>query len=209
MNNKAIILLSGGVDSATVLAIARANNHICYCLSFDYGQKHRVELLAAKRVAKAQGAIEHRVIDIDNQVLLGSALIDPTLAVPREATQGIAATYVPARNTIFLAYALGWAESLGADSIYIGANAQDRAGYPDCRPEYLRAFERMTFFGNRGVRICAPLIGLDKPSIIRKGLALGVDYALTHSCYDPIGDAPCTQCDACRLREQGFADVRG
>ena len=216
---RAVVLLSGGLDSATCLAIAREAGHVCYCLSFDYGQRHRVELRSAERLAGALGAAEHRVIPLDMAGIGGSALTDPSLAVPErgpereaeEETEGIPLTYVPARNTVFLAYALAWAEVLEAEAIFIGVNALDYSGYPDCRPEFINAFQRMAYLATRmGVeerkpRIEAPLLELSKADIIRRGAALGVDYGLTVSCYqaDPEGRA-CGRCDSCRFRRRGF-----
>jgi 7-cyano-7-deazaguanine synthase len=208
---RAVVLVSGGLDSATVLAIARAAGHECYALSFDYGQRHRIELEAAKRVAGAQGAREHRTMRIDLAGIGGSALTDPAIAVPTEASSGIPVTYVPARNTVFLALALGWAEVLGALDIYVGVNAIDYSGYPDCRPEFIAAFERLanlaTRLGVEGQRftIRTPLIELSKADIIRRGTALGVDYRLTISCYQPdAAGRACGRCDSCRLRRAGF-----
>ena len=207
----AIVLLSGGLDSATTLAIARTAGHACHALSFDYGQRHRIELEAARRVAAALGAVEHRVMKIDTAGIGGSALTDLSIAVPEAPTAGIPVTYVPARNTVFLALALGWAEVLGARDIWIGVNAVDYSGYPDCRPEFIAAFEALADLATRaGVegehfRVRAPLIELSKAEIVRRGVALGVDYGLTVSCYqpDPAGRA-CGRCDSCRLRRAGF-----
>ncbi len=211
---RAVVLVSGGLDSATVLAIAAADGRECYALSFDYGQRHRVELAAAERVAMALGAREHRTMRIDFAGIGGSALTDPAIAVPEEASTGIPVTYVPARNTVFLALALGWAEVLGAREIYVGVNAVDYSGYPDCRPEFIAAFERLANLATRaGVEgssfaIRAPLIELSKAEIIGRGTALGVDYALTVSCYQPDGAGrACGRCDSCRLRRAGFAAV--
>jgi len=209
----AIVLLSGGLDSATTLAIARHEGFACHCLSFRYGQRHAVELAAAARVAAALGATEHRVISIDLAAFGGSALTDPAQAVPRGGnTDAIPATYVPARNTIFLAYALAWAEVQGAQDIFLGVNAVDYSGYPDCRPEYIAAFERLAGLATRSgvegrpVRIHVPLIDRTKAEIIRLGMELGVDYRLTHSCYDPdTAGRACGACDSCRLRRDGFA----
>jgi 7-cyano-7-deazaguanine synthase len=205
------VLVSGGLDSATVLAIARERGHRCHALSFDYGQRHRAELDAARRVAAAQGAVEHRVLAMPIGQFGHSALTDPAIAVPEQPTAAIPVTYVPARNTIFLACALGHAEVIGARDIYIGVNAVDYSGYPDCRPEFIAAFERVanlatkTAVEGRHLRIHAPLIGLSKAEIIRRGIALGVDYAMTVSCYqaDDAGRA-CGRCDSCRLRRAGF-----
>ena len=209
---KAVVLLSGGLDSATTLAIARDERFDCYCLSVDYGQRHRAELAAAARVAQAQGAAGHRVIKLDLAAFGGSALTDKNIAVPVDGVkEGIPVTYVPARNTILLSLALAWAEVLGAHDIFFGANAVDYSGYPDCRPEYMRAFEAMANLatkaaveGNR-LTLHTPIIALTKAAIITRGLALGVDYALTVSCYqaDDEGSA-CGSCDSCRLRRAGF-----
>lgn len=208
----AIVLVSGGLDSATVLAMARDRGFDCHALTMDYGQRHRVELQAAERVARALGAVEHRVVAVDLAWVTGSALTDPTVAVPHDQTEGIPVTYVPARNTLFLSFALAWAEVLGAVDIFIGANAVDYSGYPDCRPEYIEAFQRLANLATkRGVergdlRVHAPLIAMSKADIIRTGLGLGVDYALTQSCYDPgLDGRPCGTCDSCRLRARGFA----
>lgn len=210
---EAVVLVSGGLDSATVLAIARAEGYACHCLSLDYGQRHRAELDAAARVAAAQGAAAHRVVRVDLGAFGGSALTDTAIAVPVDgASTGIPVTYVPARNTILLALALAWAEVLGARHLFFGANAVDYSGYPDCRPEYVRAFEALANLATRaaveGARFTlhAPIIDLAKADIIRRGAALGVDYALTVSCYqaDAAGRA-CGACDSCRLRRAGFA----
>jgi 7-cyano-7-deazaguanine synthase len=213
MRVKAIVLLSGGLDSATVLAIARNQHFEPYCLSFDYGQRHRAELYAAERVAKAQGAAAHRIATLDLKAFGGSALTDARIAVPTDGVEPdtIPVTYVPARNTVMLSYALAWAEVLGARDIFIGVNAVDYSGYPDCRPAYIAAFETManlaTKAGVEGARLTirTPLIDLSKADIIRTGTALGVDYGLTVSCYqaDDEGRA-CGVCDACRLRRAGF-----
>jgi 7-cyano-7-deazaguanine synthase len=209
---RAVVLLSGGLDSATLLAIGRAEGRECYALSFDYGQRHRVELEAAARIAAALGAREHRTMRIDFAGIGGSALTDPAIAVPEETAPGIPVTYVPARNTVFLALALGWAEVLGAREIHVGVNAVDYSGYPDCRPEFIAAFERLAKLATKaGVEggsfvIRAPLIELSKAEIIARGGALGVDYALTVSCYQPDGAGrACGRCDSCRLRRTGFA----
>jgi 7-cyano-7-deazaguanine synthase len=210
-HSPAVVLVSGGLDSATALAAALAAGHRCYALSFDYGQRHRSELAAAARVAADLGAVDHRVMTIDTAGIGGSALTDETVAVPETPTSGIPVTYVPARNTVFLALALGWAEVLAADSIYIGVNAVDYSGYPDCRPEYIAAFQAMANLATKagveghGCRIETPLIDLTKAEIIRLGTRLGVDYALTVSCYqaDAEGRA-CGRCDSCRLRRAGF-----
>jgi 7-cyano-7-deazaguanine synthase len=209
----AVVLLSGGLDSATCLAIARSQGFDCYCLSFDYGQRHRAELKAAERVAKALGAAEHRILRLDLAQFGGSALTDTRIAVPTEGVQpGIPVTYVPARNTIMLSLALAWAEVLGSRDIFVGVNAVDYSGYPDCRPDYIAAFETManlaTRAGVEGARLTihTPLIELSKADIIRKGVELGVDYALTVSCYRADADGhACGVCDSCRLRAEGFA----
>jgi len=211
---KAVVLLSGGMDSATVLAIAREQGYETYALSFRYGQRHSAELEAAARLAEELGAAEHKVIDLDLSSIGGSALTDPAIAVPDSPGEGIPVTYVPARNTVFLSIALGWAEVLGSQAIFIGVNAVDYSGYPDCRPEFIRAYETManlaTRAGVEGLRlnIHTPLIDLSKADIIRRGQALGLDYRLTVSCYnaDEQGKA-CGVCDACRLRGKGFEDA--
>lgn len=207
----AVVLLSGGLDSATVLAMARAQGYDCYALSVDYGQRHHSELAAAQRVAQTSGAREHRVVNIDLTGFGGSALTDNNIAVPQQPSAGIPMTYVPARNTIMLSLALAWAEVLDAQDIFIGINAVDYSGYPDCRPEYVEAFERMANLATRAaveghkLTIHAPLLRLSKAEIIRQGVALGVDYAQTVSCYqaDSAGRA-CGSCDSCRLRHAGF-----
>ncbi|MBP9592880.1 MAG: 7-cyano-7-deazaguanine synthase QueC [Steroidobacteraceae bacterium] len=208
----AVVLLSGGLDSATCLAVARADGFRCHALSFDYGQRHAAELSAAARVAMVLGAVGHRVMRIDLAAFGGSALTDPQLVVPEAPTAGIPITYVPARNTVFLALALAWSEVLGAKDIYIGVNAVDYSGYPDCRPGFIAAFEAMANVATRAgvegtarLRVRAPLIDSSKAEIIRRGTALGVDYSLTVSCYqaDDSG-AACGRCDACRLRRAGF-----
>jgi len=211
---KAIVLVSGGLDSATALAVARSEVDACYALTVDYGQRHRQELEAARRVAAALGVAEHRIARFDLSWIGGSALTDPSIDVPQQPSEGIPVTYVPARNTVFLALALGWAEVLEAEAIYIGANAVDYSGYPDCRPEYLEAFRRLAALATRaGVEgrptdIRAPLVDLPKAEIIRTGVRLGVDYSLTLSCYDPDAEGrACGRCDACRLRAQGFRDA--
>ena len=211
---KAVILLSGGLDSATVLALARAQGLTCYTLSFDYGQRHRAELAAAVRVSRHLGALEHREMEIPIGALGGSALTDADIDVPEDGGDGIPVTYVPARNTVFLSLALAWAEVLSADSISIGVNAVDYSGYPDCRPEFIEAFQSLAALATkqgvegRPVTIEAPLVALTKAEIIRQGMAAGVDYAQTVSCYraDEQGRA-CGHCDACRLRRQGFIDA--
>ncbi len=211
---KAVVLLSGGLDSATVLAIAREQGYACHALSFDYGQRHDAELLASKRVAQALGVVEHKILSLDLGSIGGSALTDMSIDVPNEASEGIPVTYVPARNTVFLSLALGWAEVLEARNIFIGVNAVDYSGYPDCRPEFIRAFEHLANLATKaGVegesfRIQAPLIQMSKAEIIRAGTALGLDYGLTLSCYqaDEQGRA-CGNCDSCRLRAQGFEEA--
>lgn len=209
----AVVLLSGGLDSATCVALARSQGFDCYCLSFDYGQRHCAELDAARRVASALGAVEHRVINFGLAQFGGSALTDTSIAVPTDGVQpGIPVTYVPARNTIMLSLALAWAEVLGSRDIFVGVNAVDYSGYPDCRPEYIAAFEKManlaTKAGVEGVKLSihAPLIDLSKAQIIQTGIALGVDYGLTVSCYQADADGrACGECDSCRLRAEGFA----
>ena len=209
----AVVLVSGGLDSATCLAIARAEGFACHALSFAYGQRHEAELAAARRVATALGAVQHRVMTIDLAAFGGSALTDPSIAVPETPSGGIPVTYVPARNTIFLSMALAWSEVLGAHDIFIGVNAVDYSGYPDCRPEFIESFERMANLATRAgvedatrLRIRAPLIAMSKAEIIQRGRVLGVDYGLTVSCYqaDAQGRA-CGACDSCRLRRDGFA----
>ncbi|MEO7725834.1 MAG: 7-cyano-7-deazaguanine synthase QueC [Burkholderiales bacterium] len=208
----AVVLLSGGLDSATVLAIAREAGYDCYCLSIDYGQRHRAELAAAARVAKALQAREHRVTTLDLAAFGGSALTDTSIAVPTGGiADGIPVTYVPARNTILLSLALAWAEVLAARDIFFGANAVDYSGYPDCRPEYMRAFAAMANLATKAavegapLTLHTPIIDLTKSDIIRRGLTLGVDYALTVSCYQADADGrACGVCDSCRLRKTGF-----
>ena len=209
---KAVVLLSGGLDSATVLAIAKSQGYACYCLSLDYHQRHIAELEAAKRVALALGAAEHRIVQFDMGGFGGSALTDSRIAVPETPSEGIPVTYVPARNTIMLSLSLAWAEVLGAQDIFIGVNALDYSGYPDCRKEYVEAFQRMANLATKSaiegkpLTVHAPLIDLNKAEIIRCGHALGVDYGLTVSCYqaDSAGRA-CGVCDSCRFRQAGFA----
>ena len=210
MTRRAVVLLSGGMDSATVLAIARADGCECHCLTLDYGQRHRAELAAAARVAAALGAAGHRVVDL-NARFGGSALTDSRIAVPEAPSQGIPATYVPARNTILLALALAWAEVLEAGDLYFGANAVDYSGYPDCRPEFMRAFEALANLATkaavegRKLTLHTPIIDLSKADIVRRGVALGVDFALTVSCYQATEDGlACGRCDACRIRRAGF-----
>lgn len=209
---RAVVLVSGGLDSATALAMARAAGFACHALSFDYGQRHRCELAAAERVARSLGAVEHRTFPLDLRQFGGSALTDDAIAVPEAPGEGIPVTYVPARNTVFLSLALAWAEVLGAGDIFIGVNAVDYSGYPDCRPEFIAAFEQManlaTRAGVEGKRLTvhAPLIDMSKAEIIRTGTALGVDYGQTLSCYNPDGAGrACGLCDSCRLRAAGFA----
>ncbi|MCY1408469.1 7-cyano-7-deazaguanine synthase [compost metagenome] len=209
---KAVILLSGGLDSATVVAMAKAEGYQCYSMGFDYGQRHRAELQAAERVARQLGVVEHKVIGLNLNGIGGSALTDSSIDVPEAPSEGIPVTYVPARNTVFLSLALGWAEVLGARDIFIGVNAVDYSGYPDCRPEFVEVFERLANLATKagvesdGFRIQAPLQHLSKAQIIQAGLARGVDYSLTVSCYqaDDEGRA-CGKCDSCRLRAEGFA----
>ncbi|MFA5370539.1 MAG: 7-cyano-7-deazaguanine synthase QueC [Sideroxydans sp.] len=208
---RAVVLLSGGLDSATVLAMARARGFQCYALNVDYGQRHHAELAAAQRVANTLGAIEHRVIRVDLTAFGGSALTDNRIAVPEQASSGIPLTYVPARNTIMLSLALAWAEVLQAQDIFIGVNAVDYSGYPDCRPAFITAFEEMANLATKAavegnqLKLHAPLIDLSKAEIIRQGMQLGIDYAMTVSCYqaDEQGQA-CGRCDSCRLRREGF-----
>lgn len=216
---RAVCLVSGGLDSATSLACTRRDGFEAYALSFDYGQRHKVELEAAKRVARALGAARHEITRIDLRLFGGSALTGE-IEVPKhraaaEMSRGIPVTYVPARNTIFLSFALAWAEVLGASDIYLGVNAVDYSGYPDCRPEYIEAFRRMANLatkagveGSMALNIHTPLIALSKAEIIRLGVSLGVDYSLTHSCYDPDpAGLACGECDSCRLRLAGFAEA--
>ncbi|WP_062270361.1 7-cyano-7-deazaguanine synthase QueC [Endozoicomonas arenosclerae] len=214
MTKKAVILLSGGLDSTTVLAIARDQGYECYTVSFDYGQRHRSELEASVRVSRALGAKDHKTLKLDLRDLGGSALTDDDIDVPEDLGEGIPVTYVPARNTVFLSLALGWAEILGARDIFIGANDVDYSGYPDCRPEYLEAFEKMANLATKaGVegdhfRIQAPLLKLTKAEIVQEGDRLGVDYGITVSCYqaDDQGRA-CGVCDSCRYRKKGFEEA--
>ena len=209
---RAIVLLSGGLDSATVLAIARSQQYECYALSVEYGQRHRAELEAARRIAAALGAHEHRTMRVDLAGIGGSALTDAKMAVPEALAPGIPVTYVPARNTLFLSLALGWAEVIGAGDIFVGVNAVDYSGYPDCRPAFIKAFEQLaevaTKTGVEGGRfqIHAPLIQMSKADIIRAGSGLGVDFGATVSCYQATADGrACAKCDSCRLRAAGFA----
>jgi 7-cyano-7-deazaguanine synthase len=211
MMKRAVVLLSGGLDSATVLAMARAQGFECFALSVDYGQRHHAELAAAKQVSQALGAREHRVVSIDLTGFGGSALTDASIAVPEQASSGIPITYVPARNTIMLSLALAWAEVLHAQHIFFGVNAVDYSGYPDCRPEYVESFERMANLATQAavegkpLTLHAPLLHFSKAEIIREGVKLGVDYGMTVSCYqaDEQGQA-CGLCDSCRLRREGF-----
>lgn len=209
---RAVILVSGGLDSATTLAIAREQGFECYALSFDYGQRHRCELTASDVVAESLGAAEHRTLSLDLRQFGGSALTDDAIDVPDSGGEGIPVTYVPARNTVFLSLALAWAEVLEARDIFIGVNAVDYSGYPDCRPEFIQAFERMANLATKAgveghpVTIHAPLIELSKAEIIQAGTRLGVDYAQTVSCYNPTPEGlACGRCDSCRLRAEGFA----
>ncbi|MEU8800768.1 7-cyano-7-deazaguanine synthase QueC [Spirillospora sp. NPDC048819] len=216
---KAVVLLSGGLDSTTVLAIAREEGYETYALSFRYGQRHTEELNAADKVSRELGAAEHVIADINLAVFGGSALTDESLDVPRhddvsELGDGIPITYVPARNTVFLSFALAWAETLTSSDVFIGVNALDYSGYPDCRPEYIEAYERMANLatkagveGTQKLKIHTPLIDLTKAQTIERGLALGVDYNWTHSCYDPIDGRACETCDSCLLRSRGFAEL--
>ncbi|MGB5716128.1 MAG: 7-cyano-7-deazaguanine synthase QueC [Gammaproteobacteria bacterium] len=208
---KAVVLLSGGLDSITALALAQEQGFDCYALSLDYGQRHTAELAAAQRLADAAGVREHKVIQLGLGDVGGSALTDNAIDVPDHATSGIPVTYVPARNTVFLSLALGWAEVLGAWDLFIGVNAVDYSGYPDCRPEFIAAFERLANLATRGgveggkFTVHAPLINLSKADIIREGIRLGIDYAKTVSCYSADSDGRgCGVCDACRLRAEGF-----
>ncbi|MET7331794.1 7-cyano-7-deazaguanine synthase QueC [Nonomuraea sp. NPDC005650] len=216
---RAVVLLSGGLDSTTVLAIAQHEGYETYALSFRYGQRHTEELEAAKKIAAELGAAQHVIIDINLTVFGGSALTDEALDVPHhdsvdELGAEIPITYVPARNTIFLSFALAWAETLGSSHVFIGVNALDYSGYPDCRPEYIEAYERMANLatkagveGTQKLKIHTPLINLTKAQTIQRGLDLGVDYSLTHSCYDPIDGRACETCDSCLLRGRGFAEL--
>jgi 7-cyano-7-deazaguanine synthase len=211
---RAIVLLSGGLDSATTLVLAKSAFD-CHAMSFEYGQRHAAELDAARRVAKTYGAVEHRIVSIDLAAFGGSALTDASIAVPETPSAGIPVTYVPARNTIFLAFALGWGEVLGARDIFIGVNAVDYSGYPDCRPEFIAAFRHMANLATKagvegdGFTVHAPLINLTKAQIIAQGAAAGVDYAMTVSCYQPdTAGRACGRCDACRIRRAGFVDAR-
>ena len=211
-----MVLLSGGLDSTTALAVAKARGFDCYALTVRYGQLHEVELEAARRVAAWAGVRDHRVVEVDLSALAASALTRRDVAVPKDrsleeigAPGDVPATYVPARNTVLMALALAWAESLGAKDLFIGVNVLDASGYPDCRPEFVRAFEALAQVATRsgGFHVHAPLIELTKAEIIKLGTSLGIDYSQTHSCYDPIGDAACGRCDACALRRKGFAEA--
>lgn len=215
-SKKAVILFSGGLDSTTVLAIARSAGYNCYCLSFQYGQKQTVEIEKARQIARGNQVVKHLVLNLDLDKIGGSALTDD-IDVPKDGNTGseeIPITYVPARNTIFLSHAVAWAEVLGAKDIFIGVNAVDYSGYPDCRPEFLEAFGTMANLGTKagvsgegGFRIQAPLLEMSKAEIVAKGISLGVDYSKTHSCYDPVDDKACGRCDACLLRLRGFRDA--
>ena len=211
---RAVVLLSGGLDSSTALAATRVEGYHCYSMAVDYGQRHQAELEAAQRIARQLGAVEHRVMKIDLAGIGGSALTDRSIAVPEQPSLGIPVTYVPARNTIFLALALAWAEVLDADAIVIGVNAVDYSGYPDCRPEFIAAFAGMANLATRRavlgqrIELKTPLIDLTKAQIVQWGTALGVDYALTVSCYQAdLTGAACGRCDSCRLRAKGFSDA--
>jgi 7-cyano-7-deazaguanine synthase len=217
--SRAVVLLSGGLDSTTVLAVAAREGFEPYALSFRYGQRHTVELEAASRVAQAHSVRRHVIADIDLRVFGGSALTDDAISVPHhgsveELGSDIPVTYVPARNTVFLSFALAWAETLGASDVFIGVNALDYSGYPDCRPEYIEAYERMANLatkagveGTQRLKIHTPLISLTKAETIKLGMELGVDYSLTHSCYDPVDGRACGTCDSCLLRARGFAEL--
>ncbi len=222
MSNRAIVLLSGGLDSTTTLAIARSEGWECHVLTVRYGQTHDREIAAAKNVARAQQAASHQVLDIDLRNIAKSALTSPVIAVPKDrsmevigAEGDVPATYVPARNTILLSLALAWAETIAASHIFIGVNVLDASGYPDCRPQFISQFEKLaqvaTHVGIRKdsptIRICAPLIEMTKSQIITKGVSLGVDYSLTHTCYEPQGNLSCGKCDACQLRKKGFSEA--
>ncbi len=211
---KAVVLVSGGLDSATVLAIARDRGYHCYTLSFDYGQRHQAELHAAAVVAETFDAVEHKVVALDLRTIGGSALTDDAIAIPEQSSVGVPTTYVPARNTVFLSIALGWAEVLSAEDIFIGVNAVDYSGYPDCRPDYIAAYETMANLATKAgvegtrLRIKTPLIDLTKADIIRRGTELGVDYGLTISCYQATDEGlACGLCDSCQFRRKGFSDA--
>ncbi|MDC0236685.1 7-cyano-7-deazaguanine synthase QueC [Gammaproteobacteria bacterium] len=214
MSDKAVVLVSGGLDSSTVLALALQQGYRCYTLSFDYGQRHRSELEAAKRVSELMKVEEHKIVSLDLGTIGGSALTDTTIGVPEQETAGIPVTYVPARNTVFLSIALGWAEVLEADTIFLGVNAVDYSGYPDCRPEYISSFETMANLATRAgvegkkLSIQAPLMDMTKGEIISAGTSLGVDYSQTVSCYQASVDGlACGKCDSCRLRIEGFSQA--
>ena len=211
MSKKAVILVSGGLDSTTVVAIAKSQGYDCYTLSFDYGQRHRSELVAAQKISELMTVHAHKVVKLDLGSIGGSALTDSSIAIPESETTGIPVTYVPARNTVFLSIALGWAEVLGANDIFLGVNAVDYSGYPDCRPEYIKAFETMANLATKAavegqkLTIHAPLIDLTKGQIVEAGMALGVDYSNTVSCYQAnLEGEACGKCESCRLRRQGF-----
>lgn len=214
MIKRAVVLTSGGLDSATVLAMAHSQGRECFALSFDYGQRHRAELIAADLVAKSLPGVVHKTVRLDLSTIGGSALTDSSIDVPTSPSDGIPVTYVPARNTVFLSIALGWAEVLAADEIYIGVNAVDYSGYPDCRPAFIDAFRQLTAVATKAgvegqaIEICTPIIELSKADIIRLGTDLGVDYSLTVSCYQAREDGTaCGVCDSCRLRREGFASA--
>ncbi len=214
MTQKAVVLLSGGLDSSTVLAKAKADGYEVYALSFDYGQRHDSELDAARRIAAAEEVVEHKIVPMNLRTIGGSALTDASIDVPTEETEGIPATYVPARNTVFLSIALGWAEVVDADAIFIGVSAVDYSGYPDCRPEYIAAFENMANLATKrgvqgqSVKIVTPLINLSKAQTVELGVSLNVDYSMTVSCYQADEDGlACGVCDSCRLRKKGFEDA--
>ncbi|MEH6637497.1 MAG: 7-cyano-7-deazaguanine synthase QueC [Halioglobus sp.] len=211
---RAVVLVSGGLDSTTVLAMALKQGYACYTLSFDYGQRTRSELVAAEQVSALLGDVEHKVVKLNLDTIGGSALTDTSIDVPEDETEGIPVTYVPARNTVFLSIALGWAEVLGAQDIFTGVNAVDYSGYPDCRPEYIAAFETLANLATRAgveghkLTIHCPLMKMGKDDIVRAGIKLGVDYALTVSCYQATSEGlACGKCDSCRLRRQGFIDA--
>lgn len=214
MTKRAVIMVSGGLDSTTVMAIAKNEGYSCYTLAFDYGQRHRSELAASEATAKAFGAVSHKVVQLDLRSIGGSALTDDSIDVPETMGEGIPVTYVPARNTVFLSIAMGWAEVLGADAIFLGVNAVDYSGYPDCRPEFIDAFEKVANLATKSgvegnkLSIRAPLMKMTKGEIVKLGVELGVDYSQTVSCYqaNEAGEA-CGKCDSCVLRAQGFADA--
>ena len=211
MTKKAVILVSGGLDSTTVVAMAKSQGYDCYTLSFDYGQRHRSELVAAQKISELMTVHAHKVVKLDLGSIGGSALTDSSIEIPESETTGIPITYVPARNTVFLSIALGWAEVLGANNIFLGVNAVDYSGYPDCRPEYIKAFETMANLATKAavegqrLKIHAPLIDMTKGQIVQSGMALGVDYSTTVSCYQAnLEGQACGKCESCRLRRQGF-----